>query len=420
MVIENRFQRSNHLEINSATANRAFNLYRILHLDCAAVREAPEWATGQFILSRIEASRLHYRSRNHPRFDLTTRKSMYRPKTLRSLLFVIALTLGPFSHAQDIPAVFDQVAPSVVEIHVEQLVVTGTTDRHATLIASQGSGVLVSSDGQIITVAHLVQSADTITVQTGDGNSIPAKVLASEPAADIALLQLERIPSGLTPATLGNSDEVKIGQQVFMVGAPYGLHPTITVGHISGRHHPRPPYGPMQSNELFQTDAGMHHGSSGSPLFDLNGRVIGIATQVITQGGQYEGLGFAVTVNTAKALLMEQRSLWTGIEYYWLSGGLAQALNLPQSAGLLVQRIASHSPGSKLLLQAGTAPAVVGEDRFILGGDIILSMQGISLAEEHGYERASAALAALKDGEALYFTVLRAGKQLEFRTSISR
>ncbi|MHB1084612.1 MAG: S1C family serine protease [Thiobacillus sp.] len=289
-----------------------------------------------------------------------------------------------------------------------------------TLITSQGSGVLVSADGKIITVTHLVQSADTITVQIGDRDGIPAKIIASESAADIALLQLERIPDGMMSATLGNSDEVKIGQLVFMVGSPYGLHPTMTVGHISGRHHPRSPIGSFQPNEMFQTDVDMHHGSSGSPLFDMNGRVIGIATQDITHGGQYESMGFSVTVNTAKALLLNRHSLWTGIECYWLSGALAQALNLPQSAGLLVQRIASHSPGSKLALQAGTAATVVGKDAFVLGGDIILSMQGISLAEERGYARTRIALAALKDGEILHVTVLRGGKQLGLQAPISR
>ena len=345
---------------------------------------------------------------------------MYRPTIVRDLLLLVVLTLSSTSHAKDMPAVFDQVVHSVVEIQVKQLIITGTTEKQPALIASQGSGVVVSNDGKIITVAHLVQSADKITVQVGSEDSIPARVIASEPAADIALLQLERIPAGMSHAELGNSDEVKTGEQVFIVGAPYGLHPTVTVGHISGRHPPQSPFGPFQPNEMFQTDAGMHQGSSGAPLFNMNGKVIGIATQVLITGGNFEGLGFAVTANTAKALLLERRSLWTGIECYQLSGGVAQALNLPQSTGLLVQRIASHSPGSKLALQAGTAPATVGEEAFILGGDVILAMQGVSLADEHGYERARAALAALKDGEVLHFTILRAGKRLELRAPVSR
>lgn len=345
---------------------------------------------------------------------------MCRPTIFRALFFWVALALGSITHAKDIPAVFDQVVHSVVDIQVKQLIVTGITDKQPTLISSQGSGVVISSDGKIITVAHLVQSADTITVQIGNEDGILARVIASEPAADMALLQLERIPAGMTHAELGNSDEVKTGEQVFIVGAPYGLHPTVTVGHISGRHPPQSPFGPFQPNEMFQTDAGMHQGSSGAPLFNMNGKVIGIATQVLTTGGNYEGLGFAVTANTAKALLLERRSLWTGIESYRLSGGVAQALNLPQSTGLLVQRIASHSPGSKLALQAGTAPTAVGEEAFILGGDVILAMQGISLAEENGYARARTALATLKDGEILHFTVMRAGKILELSAPISR
>ena len=349
-----------------------------------------------------------------------TSTCMARPTALRILFLVSFLAVSSPLFARDISAVFDQAARSVVKIHAEQLVVQGTRDKEFVIVPSQGSGVLVSADGKVITVAHLVQSADTISIQTGSGAPIPARVIASEPAADIALLQLERMPDGLVPATLGNSDKVQIGQPSFIVGAPYGLHPTVTKGIIGGRHHPSSPFGPFQPSELFKTDANMYQGTSGAPLFDMNGEVIGIATQVLTADGDYKGLGFAVASNTARSLLLDQRAFWCGIEGYWLSGGLAHALNLPQSAGLLVQRIAAHSPGSKLELQAGTAPTMVGEDTFILGGDVILSMQGISLGEDNGYARARARLALLKDGETLHLTVLRAGKTLELSAPVSR
>ncbi len=343
------------------------------------------------------------------------------PNPLPTCCLALSLLLASsgFARADAVPEVFERVAPSVVEIRVQQLVVQGTETKEAIVVSDQGTGVMIARDGKIITVAHLVQSADTITVSI-DGAPISARVIASEPAADIALLQLERVPPGIAPAPLGNSDSARMGEQVFIVGAPYGLHPVVTVGHVSGRHRSQPPFGPFQPAELLQTDAAMHHGSSGSPLFNLKGEVVGIATRVMSSHGSLEGLGFAVTANTARSLLLERRSLWTGIECYWLSGGLAQALNLPQSAGLLVQRIASHSPGSRLGLQAGTAQATVGKDRFILGGDVILAMQGISLAEERGYERARAALAALQDGETLHVTVLRAGRQIELRAPLAR
>lgn len=335
------------------------------------------------------------------------------------LVLILALLTNSFARAQDVPVVFDQVVNSVVEIKALYIVTSGTDDKQTSIVQSQGSGVLISKDGKVVTVAHLVQSADSITVQTGIESGISAKVIASEPAADIALLQLERMPADISPAKMGNSDDVKTGQQAFIVGAPYGLHKTITVGYISGRHHPKPPFGPFQPNEMFQTDSGMHHGSSGAPLFNMDGKIIGIATQIVTKNGTYEGMGFAVTAKTVKTLLLDQRSFWTGLEGYWLSGGVAQALNLPQASGLLVQRVASHSPASKLVLQAGTAPSSVGDEKFILGGDIILSIQGVSLAEDHGYEHAHKVLATLKNGAVLSVTVLRAGKQISLSAPVS-
>lgn len=335
------------------------------------------------------------------------------------LALSLLLASSGCAHADTVPGVFERVAPSVVEIRVQQLVVQGTETREAIVVSDQGTGVMIARDGKIITVAHLVQSADSIRV-LADGNEIAAKVIASEPAADVALLQLEQVPPGMSAASLGDSDAVRIGEQLLIVGSPYGLHPTLAVGRLAGRHPSQPPFGPFRPGELLQTDAHIHHGSSGSPLFNMQGEVVGIATRVLGAKGDYAGLGFAVTANAARSLLLERRSLWTGIECYWLSGGLAQALNLPQSAGLLVQRIASHSPGSRLGLQAGTARAMVGEDRFTLGGDVILAMQGISLAEERGYEQARAALAGLQEGDMLHFTVLRAGRQLELRAPLVR
>ena len=338
----------------------------------------------------------------------------------RYLIVLFTFLFAPFTHAQDISDVFDQVVHSVVDIRVQQQIVRGTTKMETFTLADQGSGVLISSQGQVITAAHLVKTADSITVRINGGDEVRAKVIASEPAADIALLQLERTPDGAVVAPLGESDDTRIGERVFIIGAPYGLRRTVTVGYISGRHQPLPAFGPFAPVELFKTDAGIHHGSSGAPLFNMKGRVIGIATQVMTTNERTKGLGFAVTSGTVSSLLLERRSLWLGIECYRLSGGLALAFNLAQSEGLLVQRIASHSPGSRLGLQAGTAPTIVGKDKFVLGGDVILAMQGISLAEDHGYERARAALASLKDGETLHFTVLRAGERIELRAPISR
>jgi serine protease Do len=153
-------------------------------------------------------------------------------------------------------------------------------------------------------------------------------------------------------------------------------------------------------------------------MFNLKGEVVGIITQVNTH--PHQSLGFAIPTNIAKTLLLERRSMWMGFSGYWVSGGLAMALNLPQSAGLLIQRIASHSPASRLRLQAGTVAAIVGSQKFVIGGDIILSMQGISLAEADGYERARKELARMANGETLHLRILRAGRQMDLAVPLAR
>jgi serine protease Do len=344
-------------------------------------------------------------------------------KFIRLLVMLAALGLamlaGPAA-AQTVSALFDQRAASVVDIHAREWVATGAGKGSITMIPTQGTGVLVSADGKVLTVAHVVQTADEIEVKFGGGKMSKAWVIASEPAADVALLQLERVPAGIQPAPLGNSDAAAIGESLFIIGAPYDLHPTLTAGSLGGRHQTASPFARFAPIEMFQTDAAIHPGSSGAPLFNMRGEVIGIATQILISRGQLNGLGFAVTANTARALLLERHSFWSGIGGYWVAGDLAMALNLPQTSGLLVQRIARDSPATRLKLQAGTAAARVESEEFVLGGDIILAMQGVSLAEEGGYQRARDALAGLQDGEMLRMRVLRAGRQLELAAPIRR
>jgi len=315
---------------------------------------------------------------------------------------------------------YKDVAVSVVEISTNEMVVHGADTKEVTNIPSQGSGVLISSDGYVLTVAHLVDTADEITVGFSSGERVKARVFASEPVADIALLKLEDVPAAIPPAQLGDSNTVRIGEEIFIVGSPYGFESTVTVGNVSNRRTPQSPFGEFSGLELFQTDANIYPGSSGAPMFNLKGEVVGIITRVNIRWNAHQSLGFAVPANIAKALLLDRRSMWTGFSGYWLSGGLAMALNLPQSAGLLVQRIASQSPASRLRLQGGTVGAAVGEEKFVIGGDIILSMQGISLAEAHGYEKARKELSRLVDGDTFRLRILRAGQQMDLAVPLAR
>lgn len=332
---------------------------------------------------------------------------------LSVLLAVATLTWLPVPvGAQSIGQVFKLVKSSVVIIRTKEkdVAAQGQGVVRATEV---GSGVLISADGRVMTAAHLVHTADEITVESLSGEGVGARVVASEPQADVSLLQLDRVPAGALVATLGDSDAVEVGDQVFIVGAPYGFGHTLTVGHISARHKPNTVYSGMSLAEFFQTDAAINQGNSGGPMFNMAGEVIGIVSHIISKSGGFEGLGFVVTSSMARRILLEQKSFWSGLDGYLLSGDLAKVFNLPQPAGLLVQRVAEGSPSAAIGLRAGTMKATIDGRSITVGGDVILSVQGIPIDEPTAYEKIQERLSRLHPGAPITITVLREGRQVE-------
>jgi S1-C subfamily serine protease len=283
------------------------------------------------------------------------------------------------------------------------------------MVTSQGlgSGVLISKDGKILTAAHVVQAADHIEVEMQDGERIPAHVLASEQAADLALLQLERKPKSAYVASLGDSDKTEVGEQIFVVGAPLGISYSLSVGYISARRVTDDLFGGFLPTEQFQTDAAINTGNSGGPMFNMKGEVIGIVSYIISQSGGSEGLGFVITSNMAKELVLDDRSVWSGFQGQVLHGGMARIFNLPQESGILVEIVADRSLASRLGLQGGSTTAVIGGDEpIIVGGDILLAVLGIEFRPD-SREKIREAVRALKSGDELTVTVLRGGKVID-------
>src|SRR5439155_12239637 len=220
-----------------------------------------------------------------------------------------------------------------------------------------------------MTAAHVVHAMDEIRVEFIGGETVPARVVSSEPAADLSLLKLDRVPSGVRPAPMADSGTVRVGDQVIVVGAPYGLSHSMSVGWISARWPPNTVYKDMPLAEFFQTDAVINTGNSGGPMFDMAGQVIGIVSHNISKSGGSEGLGFVVTINTAKKLLLEQRSFWSGLEGRLLSNELADVLNLPpKTLGYLVKTVARGSPGEVIGLRGGSKVAVIDGETLVVGG----------------------------------------------------
>ena len=322
---------------------------------------------------------------------------------------VVVTAPGPLE-AQTVRDLFKKVTPSVVVIRAKGRDVTTGGQIGFT---ETGSGVLISKDGKVMTAAHVVHSMDTISVEFLGGETVSARVISSEPAADLSMLQLDRVPPGATVSPMADSSKVQVGDQIMIVGAPYGLSYSLSVGYISARWAPNTVYKTMPLAEFFQTDATINTGNSGGPMFAMNGDVIGIVSHNISKGGGSEGLGFVVTMDTAKKLLLEKKSFWSGLEGVVLSDRVADILNLPNRAsGFIVKTVAKDSPGDQIGLRGSTMLVPIAGQEIPLGGDIIMTVNGIS-AGSANLAKIRDSMSTLPPGGTFKVSILRAGQILE-------
>jgi len=276
-----------------------------------------------------------------------------------------------------------------------------------------GSGVLISADGKVATAAHVVQQMEDITVEFLGEEPVTARVFASEQWADISILQLSAVPRGATVAKLADSEPVLAGDPVFVVGAPYGLSYSLSQGVISARWAADTVTKEFPLAEFFQTDAVINTGNSGGPMFNRAGEVIGIVSHNISKSGGSEGLGFAVTANTVKTLLVERNRRFWGFDAMLVAGEMAQALKVPQSGGFLVKQVAKDSVADRLGLKGGTRVAIVDGQRIVVGGDILLAIQGITMASGADRAKVLKELETVKVGDDLRVRIFRDDKIVE-------
>ena len=349
---------------------------------------------------------LHQRRRDEQLASAAFRKV----RVTLSLLILSFWGLGTESDGQQLRDTFRKVEQAVVIVRTEQKGLAPFPQQGMVSLNGLGSGVLISNDGKVLTAAHLVQAADKTVVEFSRGELIPARVTGSSFSADVAVLQLERNPVNVAAATLGDSDNVDVGDQIFVVGAPYGLSRTLTAGHVSGRHTLDKGSENTTAVEFLQTDAAINSGNSGSPVFNLDGEVMGIVSNIMSRSGGSEGLAFAATSNTARRLLLEQKPFWFGVEGLLVDGDLAKALNLPQPAGVLVQRVAEGSIAWRWGIHAGSLRANVEGQELVLGGDIILKVNEVPVEQIGSYDEIYANIGRLKPEDNLMISVFRQGR----------
>ena len=278
---------------------------------------------------------------------------------MKKVLAVILATamlavIAPAAQAQNLDETFRKVSPFVVVVRSKGRDVgpSGIVRFNET-----GSGVLISSDGRVMTAAHVVNGMDEITVQGIGGEVVRAKLLSANAAADVALLQLERVTAAMRVARIGDSDTVRVGEQVMVVGAPYGLAYSMSVGWVSARWPPNTIFPDMPLAEFLQTTATINTGNSGGPLFNMVGEVIGIVSQNISKSGGSEGLGFVVTSKSARSLLVPRKVFWGALQGILLTGRLATVFNVPAPAGFLVKTVAQARPRGTWAFRGVTGPS---------------------------------------------------------------
>ena len=336
-------------------------------------------------------------------------------KYLTLVIMGVLFCLPHTCEARELRELYRQAAPAILLIKTMQtdmIQPTRADDQpQFTTTGSLGSGTLISTDGKVLTAAHVVQSADAVAGVFQDGTMVPAKVITSAPYADVAIIQLDSIPKKITPLTFGDSEKMEPGDEVCVIGAPYGLSHTLTAGHISARHKKGGLLGNLKDIELLQTDAAVNMGNSGAPLLNMRGEIVGVVSHIVSQSGASQGLGFAVASSVVQQLLIDQRALWTGIDFFPVTGNLAEAFNLPQNGGLLVQRVAAGSPAHKMGLKGGSVQVTAGDQEFLAGGDVILEVLGIKVAgDETDLQNIMPRMRKLKSGDALKIRILRQGK----------
>jgi len=279
-----------------------------------------------------------------------------------------------------------------------------------------GSGILIDTEGHVLTNNHVVEGAEKVEVKLGSSDkTYTAEVVGADPATDVALLEVEAPADSLHPLVLGDSSSVEVGEPVVAIGNPFGLDRTVTAGIVSAiQRQIQAPNG-FSISHVIQTDAAINPGNSGGPLIESEGKVIGINSQIQTggSGDGNVGIGFAVPINTAREVVQqleahgEIKHAYLGISGGSITPDLAKALKLPEEQGVLVNEVVKGGPADEAGIKGGDTSATIEGASFRLGGDVITEVDGKKIS---GMEDVINAVNSAAPGDKMELTVDRDGK----------
>jgi S1-C subfamily serine protease len=338
---------------------------------------------------------------------------------------VVTETSAPETSTTTTPArtltageVYDRTAPGVVQI---------TSTGGGPVSSAQtalGSGFVVDKAGHIVTNFHVVDGADQIRVSFSNRDTVVARLVGTDASTDLAVLEVEASADALTPLPLGNSDKVRVGDPVVAIGNPFGLDRTATAGIVSALQRGITSPADFTIDHVIQTDAPINRGNSGGPLLNMRGQVIGVNTQIQTGGAPGNvGIGFSVPSNTVKDVVASLlRTGWVNHAYLGIKGqainaDIARSYNLPVRAGVLVESVSEGTAAAKARLRAGDMQVVVAGVTYILGGDIIVALDGTSIVTPLELVNA---IAEHEPGDEVELTIYRDAKRTSVKVTLGR
>ena len=318
--------------------------------------------------------------------------------------------------SESIPDLFRKASPAVVMITGQSINPYRLQNRVNRVL---GSGFIVDGKGLVLTNSHVVFGLQSLAVTLDDGTIVPAKVVGADPIFDIAVVEIPRPErSALLASKLGDSDKLRTGEEVIAIGNPLGLDQTVTRGIVSGLNRLLPETPLSLSEPLIQTDTPINPGNSGGPLLNRCGEVIGINTAILPDA---QNIGFAIPINLAKAVLpalVKDGHIvrpWIGFHGQLIGADLRKLLQMPLVDGLLVEVIEPGSPAERAGIRGGEMELTIGGSSFLLGGDIVVSMNGLALNDP---EKLSGIMRSVKVGSTVKLKLYRQGKYFDVQYTV--
>jgi S1-C subfamily serine protease len=289
-----------------------------------------------------------------------------------------------------------------------------------------GSGFVIDKSGRILTNFHVVEGAKDIEVSFSNRDSVKARLVGRDPSTDLAVLKVDVDARALTPLRLGNSDRIRVGDSVLAIGNPLGYERSVTAGIVSALHRPLTAPNDFTIDDVIQTDAAINSGNSGGPLIAANGQVIGVNTAIATGNTGARGnigIGFAVPVNTVRDVasqLIDRGRVehpFLGVRAQSIDKQIADVFNLPVEQGLLVVRIFDGTGADNAGLRAGTTEVVVAGESYLLGGDVIVEIDGKQATTPEDLREA---VSAKEPGDKIDIEAYRGDDKRSFEVTLGR